>query len=92
MDSLEPVDVYICSETLEHLEDPDAVLRKIRGKSGHLVLTTPDSEATNENPEHYWSWGTGDLESMLHAAGWTGSVELFTPDIDYYTFQIWTCS
>lgn len=97
LETLDPVDVYVCSETLEHLEDPDAVLRRIRDVAAHLVLTTPAGERDDANPEHYWGWGTDDLQDMLVAAGWKPrEVELFEPQVDlafrYYTFQIWTCS
>lgn len=90
---LEPVDVFVCSETLEHVEDPDSLLAAIRSKSRALLLTTPADEADDSNPEHYWSWGIEDLLVMLTNAGWTNcAVELFTPaTVDYYTFQIWTC-
>src|SRR5690349_20066696 len=35
------VEVYICSETLEHLDDPVSVLAQIRRKAVHLLLSTP---------------------------------------------------
>lgn len=94
---LDPVDMYVCSETLEHLEDPDAVLRQIREKAGHLLLTTPTDEVSDENPEHYWGWGTEDIRAMLVSAGWEPrSVDLFRPEVETafqcYTFQIWMCS
>lgn len=97
LESLKPVDMYVCSETLEHLEDPDAVLRQIREKSSHLVLTTPVDEVSGENPEHYWGWGVDDIRVMLRAAGWDPrNVDLFKPQVEtvyqHYTFQIWTCS
>lgn len=95
--TLDPVDVYVCSETLEHLEDPDAVLRQIRDRAAHLVLTTPVGESNDANPEHYWGWGVDDLLDMLCTAGWKPrDFELFVPQVApahrYYTFQIWTCS
>lgn len=90
---LDPVDVFVCSETLEHVEDPDGLLAAIRAKARALLLTTPADEADDLNPEHYWSWGVEDLRTMLTNAGWARcAVELFTPDaVDYYTFQVWTC-
>jgi hypothetical protein len=90
---LEPVDVFVCSETLEHVENPDGLLAAIQSKARGLLMTTPADEADDSNPEHYWSWGVEDLRAMLTAAGWTHcAVELFTPaSVDMYTFQIWTC-
>lgn len=91
---LPPVDVYVCSETLEHVENPDRVLTLIRDRARHLLLTTPCGEADDSNPEHYWSWDEQGVEEMLAQAGWEHrQVQLFTPpSSDYYTFQIWICS
>jgi hypothetical protein len=90
---LEPIDMFVCSETLEHVRDPDALLAGIRAKSRHLLLTTPHDEPDDSNPEHYWAWGADDVALMLEAAGWHDrEVELFTPaSTDHYTFQIWMC-
>ena len=38
---IENVDLYICSESLEHVEDPSSVLKLIRSKSQTLVLSNP---------------------------------------------------
>jgi hypothetical protein len=94
LDSLPPVDVFVLSETLEHVEDPDRLLARIRERARHLLLTTPHGEMDDSNPEHYWGWEADDLRPMLHAAGWKDcQVELFTPEsVVYYTFQMWTCS
>lgn len=94
LNSLPPVDVFVLSETLEHVEDPDALLARIRERARHLLLTTPHGETDDANPEHYWGWEADDVRPMLQQAGWTDCrVELFTPkSVPYYTFQIWTCS
>lgn len=91
--ALDPVDVFVCSETLEHVEDPDGLLTAIRGKARALLLTTPTGEADDSNPEHYWSWDVVDVAEMLRYAGWGGrTVAVFTPQsVNLYTFQIWTC-
>lgn len=91
--ALRPVDVFVCSETLEHVEDPDALLAAIRTKARALLLTTPAGEADDSNPEHYWSWDVEDVADMLKRAGWDDRiVTTFTPrSVDLYTFQIWTC-
>jgi hypothetical protein len=89
-----PVDVFVCSETLEHVEDPDSLLAAIRTKADRLLLSTPIGEDNDDNPEHYWGWDVDDVDSMLAAAGWTDrQVESYEPCPDpWYTFQIWTCS
>jgi hypothetical protein len=87
-------DVFVLSETLEHVEDPDNLLAMLRVVADTLLVTTPCGEITDENPEHYWGWDTDAVGDMLRAAGWTPiSLELFTPvSVPYYTFQMWMCS
>lgn len=87
------VDVFVCSETLEHIEDPDSLLIAIRDKAQRLLLSTPIGEDHSLNPQHYWGWDVPDVEEMLTATGWTGSVEIFEPSPNpYYAYQIWRCS
>jgi hypothetical protein len=86
------VDLFICSETLEHLDDPDAVLGEIRAKSDTLVLSTPVDAWDDDNPEHYWAWSRDHVEGMLDLAGFTPLVytELdFRPMGLKYSFGIW---
>lgn len=89
---LPEVDVFICSETLEHVDDPDLVLAAIRAKAGTLVLSTPVDAWADDNPEHYWAWSRDDVEQMLGAAGFTSLV--FTA-VDFrpmglpYCFGVW---
>lgn len=88
------VDLYICSETLEHVDRPPDVLKQIRAKSRYLVLTTPDGEMTDENPEHYWGWDNYGIQQILTGAGWVPVVfqSLKFNDPQYiYDFQIWGC-
>lgn len=89
-----PVDLYVCSETLEHVEDPLATLQMIRAITKHLVLTTPCGETDDENPQHYWGWDQDGLDELLAKAGFTERhSHLFTPrSVEYYTFQVWQCS
>ena len=98
LDQLTQVGLFVCSETIEHLDDPDTVLRKIRGKAATLLLSTPLGETTSRNPEHYWGWDDADVEGMLRVAGWVpvlsrivsyrpGRDEEFMP-ADY---QLWGC-
>lgn len=68
---LEPVDLFILSETLEHVDDPDELLLRIGDVARYLFVSTPVEEHEEAgNPEHYWSWGTGDVYDMLVDAGW----------------------
>lgn len=89
-----PVDVFVCTETLEHVEDPDGLLVAIRGKARRLLLSTPVGESDDSNIEHFWGWDAEDLDEMLAAAGWTErQVDLFEPfEGAYYTYQVWRCA
>ena len=88
------VDLFILSETIEHLENPDAVLAQIRQKTRYLILSTPDGETGTDNPEHLWGWDNEEMKSMLQIAGFTPHtyVSLSFPINPYYTFQIWGCA
>lgn len=83
-----PVDVFVCCETLEHLDDPAAVLRQIRAKTRYLLLSTPVNAWDDDNPEHYWAWSSGGVAGLLLAAGFdTLSYQpVFGP---VYQFGIW---
>lgn len=88
------VDLWLCCETLEHLDDPDTVLREIRPRTDWLVVSTPDGETDDSNPEHVWGWDADAVEKMLRDAGFTPSG--FTaldlrPAGFLYRYQIWVC-
>lgn len=93
LDEIEHVDLFICSETLEHLDDPDTTLKRLRGWADHLIVSTPIDEVDDDNPEHYWGWGVDDVTGMLRAAGWEPhtSVELKLRPRSVYDFQIHAC-
>lgn len=94
IERIPPVDLFVCSETLEHVDQPDEVLTQIRKKTNWLVLSTPVDAFHDVNPEHYWAWDRQGVESMLAAAGF--SVDIYCP-IDtrpaglYYCFGVWVC-
>jgi 2-polyprenyl-3-methyl-5-hydroxy-6-metoxy-1,4-benzoquinol methylase len=88
-------DVFICSETLEHLDDPDSVLAKIHDIADILFISTPDGESDNSNPEHIWAWNSTDVEMMLRKAGWKPAI-LNLLDLRpmgfVYCYQMWVCT
>ncbi len=90
------VDLFVLSETLEHMPDPDALLRDIADWAHYLFISTPLSEPVGSgNPEHYWGWSDADIHDMLMDSGWTPlEKQLLTPQStlslpDAYTFQLW---
>jgi hypothetical protein len=88
------VSLFVCTETLEHLDVPVDVLRQIRAKARRLLLSTPieawfDREA---NEEHYWAWDREAVELLAADAGWTveAFMELDTrPFGGWYQFGTW---
>jgi hypothetical protein len=87
---IDPCDLFILSETLEHLDDPDAMLAAIRPRARALLLSTPAGERDTGNPQHYWGWDVEDVAAMLRATGWapTMTTGIGSPG-DYYHFQVW---
>lgn len=85
-------DLFICSETIEHLDDPDAVLKAIRPKTDRLILSTPDGETDDANPEHVWGWDSEAVGQMLVQAGFTPAIHTrldLRPAGFVYCYQIW---
>ncbi len=67
------VDLAVCFEVLEHVADPDAVLRAIAGQSRRLLLSMPNPLAVGShlNPHHVNDWPVAHLKRRLRAAGFT---------------------
>lgn len=90
IEQIPDVDLYICCETIEHLDDPDAVLDAIGLRARRLLLSTPVDAWGDANPEHYHAWDREAVEAMIVAAGFTV--------LDYrevwpsYKFGIWACA
>lgn len=86
------VDLFVCCETLEHLDDPDLVLRQLRRISRYLVLSTPVDNWDDANGEHLWAWDRVGVEDLFKAAGWQELhyTESDTRPIDgVYQYGIW---
>lgn len=86
------VSLFILSETLEHIDDPHDLLRKIHTRASYLLITTPLDEQDDGNPEHYWGWDEDGVRELLSDTGWTPiNHALFTPQVPevYYTYQVW---
>ena len=95
LSTLKPVDLLVCCETLEHLDDPDSVLAAARARTRFLLLSTPVDAWGDTNLEHYWAWSRADVEEMLRAAGFTpmvyAPVDFTANGKGFYQFGIWGC-
>lgn len=88
--AVEPVDLLVCTETLEHLDDPDAVLQAVGEKTLMLLVSTPvDAWGDGSNPEHYWAWDREAVEEMITAAGFR--VLRYEQLPLWYEFGVWGC-
>lgn len=88
------VDVYVCSESLEHVEAPLSILEQIRGKARYLVLSTPIENWEDTNKEHYWAWDRSGIESFLAETRWTPDVFTLLDTTVFgepYKYGIWCC-
>jgi hypothetical protein len=90
------VDLFVLSETLEHMDDPDLLLGLITRRARYLFLSTPLAETPETgNPEHYWSWDQADIHEMFLNTGWTPlQLEVLKPVStvslpNAYTYQLW---
>jgi hypothetical protein len=85
-------DLWIISETVEHLEAPWTVLENIATRTKWIVLTTPDDEQIEiGNYEHYWSFTQRDINDILAQAGFVDrKCEILTNAGWTYQYQIWT--
>ena len=91
------VELFICTETVEHLDDPDRDLKLIREKCDKLLLSTPmdEGDGNGKTPAtgHYWTWGRHDVEMMLLDAGFNVNAFILidmTPRLwDHCQFGVW---
>lgn len=87
-------DVLVLTEILEHLEDPDAVLRMARAQASRLIASSPEMRPgqMDDNAEHLWMFDGDGYLSMLADAGWTAihKTHMGFPWLTY-DFQIWVC-
>ena len=83
------VDLFILSETLEHVDAPIDVLKAIREKTKYILVSTPENNWEDGNPEHYWAWDKQGVGGLLGKAGFT-PIE-FESHTLHYTHQFWIC-
>lgn len=87
---IDEVDLMVSTETLEHLDDPDSVLKAIGEKTLMLLLSTPvNAWADGSNIEHYWAWDTDAVGAMIESAGFRIVKYVELPL--WYQFGVWGC-
>lgn len=93
IDLLPPVDVFVMTETLEHIDWPEDVLAKVGERANRLILSTPLCAWSDRNPEHYWAWDREWIEDMAKEAGFRDTVAFAGLDCrsdgEGYLFGIW---
>jgi len=85
------VDLYICTNTIEHLNDPDADLKLIREHCHNMLLSCPIDEY-DAGGEHLWFWSREGVEDIFKAAGFEqlAYCELDeNPVWEHFKFGIW---
>ncbi len=66
------VDALVTAETLEHLQDPFAFLRKAETRGFRRIIATfPSFKTTHFNPHHLHDLKTSDVQAMMAESGWT---------------------
>lgn len=86
---IKPTDLLICTETLEHLDDPDTFMNHAAQVCRYGVFTTPLGETDpDKNFEHYWGWDEEGVRELLVRGMWTPIYQDTLID-EYYTYQLW---
>ncbi len=95
LEAIDPVDAIVLTEILEHLEDPDALLRLAARKAQWLVASSPIvPDGLDHTTQHLWAFDMDGYRDMLTEAGWSPAVWMTANCIDHpyrAGFQVWGC-
>lgn len=92
IDHVRTADLFICSETLEHVSNPEKLLKRVANPARYLLVTTPIDAWEDTNDEHIWAWGKKDVENMCRKAGYQVSDFTNVDSREYgepYNYGIW---
>jgi SAM-dependent methyltransferase len=73
-------DCLICTQLLEHAEDPHAVLReahRVLRPGGTAFVSTHGVAVYHPTPSDYWRWTHAGLARMFHTTGEWRSVDVY---------------
>jgi len=76
---VEPPDVWVSLETIEHLQDPSGYLRRISGileSGGVLVASVPTTVSTDGNPYHLHNWSRRQWLALVARSGFSVMTEM----------------
>src|SRR5262245_18825802 len=69
--SFPPFDVAICFETIEHVDDPAALIALLATARRRCVCSVPIVPTVGENPFHKHDFGEWDVPELFAPHGWT---------------------
>lgn len=89
------VDLFVCTNTIEHLEEPDRDLALIRQHCRGLLLSAPLEEWEEPSSGHYWAWDREAVEEMVVKAGFAVSGFVYVDLTPFWEphvkHGIWAC-
>ena len=65
-------DLVLCTQTLEHANDPARVVRELRrvvAAGGRVLASTHGVQVYHPNPDDYWRWTHAGLERLFRENG-----------------------
>lgn len=70
-------DLVLCTQTLEHAEDPAGAVRELRrvvAPGGRVLASTHGVQVYHPNPDDYWRWTHAGLERLFRENAFWSSV------------------